>query len=44
MKTQKRLLLPKIVRILVETGENIKLARLRRKLSAEQVAERANIT
>ena len=25
-------------------GENIKLARLRRKLSAEQVAERANIS
>jgi transcriptional regulator with XRE-family HTH domain len=44
MKNQKRLLLPKIERILVEAGENIKLARLRRKLSAEQVAERANIT
>lgn len=29
---------------MAETGENIKLARLRRKLSAEQVAERANIT
>jgi transcriptional regulator with XRE-family HTH domain len=43
MKTRKPLLLPKIERMLVETGENIKLARLRRKLSAEQVAERANI-
>ncbi|WP_040496026.1 helix-turn-helix domain-containing protein [Fulvivirga imtechensis] len=31
-------------RILSEFGENIKLARLRRKLSAEQVAERANIS
>ena len=29
--------------ILTEFGENIKLARLRRKLSVEQVAERANI-
>lgn len=38
------LLLPKTRRILTELGENIKLARLRRKLSSEQVAERANIT
>lgn len=37
-------LLPKHKRILSELGENIKLARLRRKLSAEQVAERANIS
>jgi transcriptional regulator with XRE-family HTH domain len=29
---------------LVQVGENIKLARLRRKLSAEQIAERANIS
>lgn len=28
---------------MIEFGENIKLARLRRKLSTEQVAERANI-
>ena len=28
---------------MTELGENIKLARLRRKLSTEQVAERANI-
>ena len=28
----------------MELGENIKLARLRRKLSTEQVAERANIS
>jgi transcriptional regulator with XRE-family HTH domain len=36
--------LPSIVRILIALGENIKLARLRRKLSTEQVAERANIS
>ncbi|MFZ2864510.1 MAG: helix-turn-helix transcriptional regulator [Ignavibacteriaceae bacterium] len=34
----------KIDKILKELGENIKLARLRRKLSAEQVAERAGIS
>jgi transcriptional regulator with XRE-family HTH domain len=44
MIVRKALLLPKIEKILIETGENIKLARLRRKLSAEQVAQRANIT
>jgi transcriptional regulator with XRE-family HTH domain len=37
-------LLPKLERILMTTGENIKLARLRRKLSTEQIAERANIS
>lgn len=31
-------------KILNELGENIKLARLRRKLSAEQIAERAGIS
>jgi transcriptional regulator with XRE-family HTH domain len=36
-------LLPKLERILVTVGEQIKLARLRRKLSSEQVAERAGI-
>lgn len=36
-------LFPKLQRILSEMGENIKLARLRRKLSSEQVAERAGI-
>lgn len=36
-------LFPKLQRILSEMGENIKLARLRRKLSGEQVAERAGI-
>ena len=36
-------LLPKHERLLVNLGENLRLARLRRKLSAEQVAERAGI-
>ncbi len=36
-------ILPKNIRILENLGENIKLARLRRKLSAEQVSERAGI-
>ena len=36
-------LLPKHQRILIELGNNIKLARLRRKLSAEQVSVRASI-
>ena len=43
MAKRKIILLPKTKRILQTVGENIKLARLRRKLSAEQVAERANI-
>lgn len=43
MSTRKTILLPKITKLLTEFGENIKLARLRRKLSTEQVAERANI-
>jgi len=37
-------LLPKHERLLVNLGENLRLARLRRKLSAEQVAERAGIS
>lgn len=43
MSKKKIIILPKIRKILSEMGENIKLARLRRKLSARQVAERANI-
>ncbi|HCZ35296.1 MAG: helix-turn-helix transcriptional regulator [Cyclobacteriaceae bacterium] len=43
MDKEKTLLLPKNLKILSGFGENIKLARLRRKLSTEQVAERANI-
>jgi transcriptional regulator with XRE-family HTH domain len=44
MRTRKVILLPKMEKVLVQVGENIKLARLRRKLSTEQVAERANIS
>ncbi|MDX2432548.1 MAG: helix-turn-helix transcriptional regulator [Bacteroides sp.] len=44
MAKKKIVLLPKTKRILSEMGENLKLGRLRRKLSAEQVAERANIS
>ena len=44
MEIRKILLLPSTSRILKEFGDNIRLARLRRKLSAEQVAERANIS
>lgn len=43
MKNQHHQLLPKQERILKELGENLRLARLRRKLSAQQVAERAGI-
>lgn len=39
----KRPLLPKHERLLNELGENIRLARLRRDLSSEQIAERAGI-
>ena len=39
----KRPLLPKHERLLTELGENIRLARLRRDLSSEQIAERAGI-
>jgi transcriptional regulator with XRE-family HTH domain len=44
MKPTKLILLPKLEKILAQAGENIKLARLRRKLSTEQIAERANIS
>ncbi len=43
MRTEKPLL-PKHRRILEGLGENIRLARLRRKLSAAKVAERAGIS
>ena len=39
-----RALLPKYRRILEGVGENIRLARLRRRLSAAKVAERAGIS
>lgn len=38
------MILPKLERLLKEMGEQVKLARLRRKLSTEQVAERAGIS
>jgi len=44
MANKTPVLLPKMRQIMAELGENIKLARLRRKLSAEQVAERAGIS
>ncbi|WP_313115059.1 helix-turn-helix domain-containing protein [Aequorivita sediminis] len=44
MNKKKLMILPKTRRILDELGENIKLARLRRKFSSQQVAERANIS
>lgn len=44
MKLTTSQLLPGLAKILTAFGENIKLARLRRKLSAEQVAQRANIS
>ncbi len=37
-------LLPKVQLLLETVGENIRLARLRRKLTTQQVAERAGIT
>ena len=43
MVNKTSILLPKTQKILTEFGENIKLARLRRKLSSEQVAERAGM-
>lgn len=44
MANKSPILLPPIQRILNEVGENIKLARLRRRLSSEQLAERAGIS
>lgn len=44
MTKKKIIILPKTKKILSEMGEHIKLARLRRKFSSEQVAERANMS
>lgn len=40
---KKQIILPKYTAMLGKMGENIKLARKRRKLTTEQVAERAGI-
>ncbi len=43
MRTKKQVLLPRFLNIFEQVGENIKLARKRRKLTTVQVAERAGI-
>lgn len=43
MKSKKQILFPKHQKILEQLGENIKLARKRRKLTTIQVAERADL-
>ena len=43
MKSKRQILFPKHQKVLEQLGENIKLARKRRKLTAIQVAERAGI-
>jgi transcriptional regulator with XRE-family HTH domain len=43
MKSKKQILFPKSEEILAQFGENIKLARKRRKITTTQVSERANI-
>ena len=44
MEKRNIVLLPKTMEILSQMGEQIKMARLRRKLSAELVAERAGVS
>jgi transcriptional regulator with XRE-family HTH domain len=44
MKSKQVLLLPTAQKILAQLGQDLKLARLRRQLSTEQIAERANIS
>ena len=43
MKSKRQTLFPKHLKILQELGENIKLARKRRRLTTIQVSERAGI-
>ena len=43
MKRKKQLLFPKYQKVMEQVGENIRLARKRRKLTTIQVAERAGI-
>ncbi|MDA3939741.1 MAG: helix-turn-helix transcriptional regulator [Spirochaetia bacterium] len=42
--TNNTVLLPRIAKTLTILGENIKIARLRRKISMEQIAQRAGIS
>lgn len=44
MNERTTVLMPSSQRILKGLGENIRLARLRRRLSTEQISERANIS
>lgn len=44
MKQRTLILLPTADKIMKELGNNMKLARLRRKLSVEQIAQRAGIS
>ncbi len=43
MKTKKQIIFPKYDKVLGQMGENIKMARKRRKLTMVQAAERADI-
>lgn len=43
MKSKKHIVFPQHLKILEQLGDNIRLARKRRKLTTIQVAERANI-
>ena len=44
MRSRNPILLPKAQKVISTLGENIRLARLRRKYSTQQVSERANIS
>lgn len=44
MKQKRQIVFPKHQKLLEQMGENLKLARKRRKLTAIRVAERANIS
>jgi transcriptional regulator with XRE-family HTH domain len=44
MDSRTVIILPRLEKLLAQLGENLKLARLRRKLTTEQIAERAGIT
>lgn len=44
MSTKKQIIFPKYIPLLEKMGENLKMARKRRKLTTTQVAERADIS